>query len=97
MPLRVDLNGVPQARLGDTTEIAAYSTVTAAIELAVNRSASRVVATFTSTDAGLGIELIDDGADASGDDLVNVADRVGALGGHLDVDGSRVRAVIPCG
>jgi hypothetical protein len=56
-----------------------------------------MMATFTSTDAGLDVELIDDGADTNGDDLVNVADRVGALGGHLDVDGSRMRAVIPCG
>ena len=35
------------------------------------------------------------------DDLVDVADRVGALGGHLDVEpidgGVAITAVMPCG
>jgi signal transduction histidine kinase len=78
-------------------ETAAYLAVTAAVEHAAARSASRVVAAFKTAGMELEVELVDDGTGSSPDDLIRVRDRVGALGGRLDVDRSRVQVVIPCG
>ena len=95
-PLRVDLAGVPDDRVGDDAEIAAYLSVVAVIERAVNRSASRLAITFTRSAADLDIDSVDDATESRTDDLIHVADRVGALGGQIAVNGNRVRAVIPC-
>ena len=95
-PLRVDLAGVPDDRVGDDAEIAAYLSVVAVIERAVHRSASRLAITFTRSAADLDIDSVDDATESRTDDLIHVADRVGALGGQIAVNGNRVRAVIPC-
>lgn len=96
-PLRVELVDLPDERLPAHVETAAYLAVTAAVEHAAARSASRVVAAFKSAGMELEVELVDDGTGSSPDDLIRVRDRVGALGGRLDVDRSRVQVVIPCG
>jgi len=95
-PLRVDLAGVPDDRVGDDAEIAAYLSVVAVIERAAHRSASRLDVTFTRSAADLDIDSVDDAADSHPDELIHIADRVGALGGRIAVNGNRVRAVIPC-
>ncbi len=59
-PLRVDLAGVPDERVGDDAEIAAYLSVVAVIERAVHRSASRLDVTFTRSAADLDIDSVDD-------------------------------------
>ncbi len=96
-PLHVQLVDLPDQRFPDDTETAVYLTVTAAAEHAARRSASRIVATFTRVEDELRIELVDDGVESSPDDMIHIRDRVGALGGRLDVDKFRVLAVIPCG
>jgi signal transduction histidine kinase len=96
-PLRVELVDLPDERLRAHVETAAYLAVTAAVEHAAARSASRVVAAFKTAGMELEVELVDDGTGSSPDDLIRVRDRVGALGGRLDVDRSRVQVVIPCG
>jgi len=96
-PLRVELVDLPDERLPHHAETAVYLAVTAAVEHAARRSASRVVAAFKPADSELAVELVDDGTGDSPDDLIHIRDRVGALGGRLDVDGSRVQVVIPCG
>lgn len=96
-PLRVELVDLPDERLPAHVETAVYLAVTAAVEHAAGRSASRVVAAFKPADTELEVELIDDGTGSSPDDLIRVRDRVGALGGRLAIDGSRVQVVIPCG
>jgi signal transduction histidine kinase len=95
-PLRVDLAGVPDDRVGADAEIAAYLSVVAVIERAVHRCASRLDVTFTRSAAELDITSVDDATESRPDDLIRVADRVGALGGQIAVNGNRVRAVIPC-
>jgi signal transduction histidine kinase len=96
-PLRVDLAGVPDDRVGDDAEIAAYLTLVAVIERAVHHSATRLDVTFTRSAGDLDIDSVDDAAaESRRDDLIHVADRVGALGGQIAVTGNRVRAVIPC-
>ena len=96
-PLRVDVVGLTDERFRDDAEIAAYSTVTAGIASAVQRSASRVTATITYTSTELHVDLVDDGTRIILADLIHVTDRVGALGGRLDSNGSQLTAVIPCG
>ena len=96
-PLPVKVVGLTDERFGDDVEIAAYSTVTAGIEYAAQRSASRVLATLSSSQNDLRVHLADDGVPVCMGDLIHVADRVGALGGRLDSDGSQLTAVIPCG
>lgn len=95
-PLRVALAGVPDDRIGDDAEIAAYLAVVAVIDRAVRRCASRLDVTFTRSAADLDIDSVDDATTRHLDDLIDVADRVGALGGQIAVSGNRVRAVIPC-
>jgi signal transduction histidine kinase len=96
-PLRVALAGVPDDRIGDDAEIAAYLAVVAVIERAAHRSATRLDVTFTRSAMDLDIDSVDDAAaESRRDDLIHVADRVGALGGQTIVNGNRVRAVIPC-
>jgi glucose-6-phosphate-specific signal transduction histidine kinase len=82
---------------GSHVETAAYLAVRATVEHASRRSASRIVATFRPIDTELEVELVDDGTGDSPDDLLRIRDRVGALGGRLAIDGSRVQVVIPCG
>ena len=59
-PLRVDLTGVPDDRVGDDAEIAAYLSVVAVIERAVHGSATRLDVTFTRSAADLDIDSDDD-------------------------------------
>lgn len=96
-PLRVELVDPPDERLPEHTETTTYLAVTAVVEHATRRSASRIVATFRPLDTGLEVELVDNGTGTSPDDLIRIRDRVGALGGRLDIDGSRIQVVIPCG
>ncbi|HEU0169988.1 MAG TPA: histidine kinase [Acidimicrobiales bacterium] len=96
-PLRVELVDLPDERLPDHTETTTYLAVTAAVEHAARRSASRIVATFRLLDTDLEVELVDDGTGDNPDDLIRIRDRVGALGGRLDIDGTRIQMVIPCG
>ena len=83
-------------RVGDDAEIAAYLSVVAVIESAVHRSASRLDVTLTRSAADLDITASTTPPTATADDLIHVADRVGALGGRIAMNGNRVRAVIPC-
>jgi signal transduction histidine kinase len=107
IPLPVEIAPVPEGRLPEPVEAAAYFVVAEAItnvaryarashaRVAVARDRDRVV-----------VEVADDGAGgadpAAGSGLRGLADRVAALDGRLDVDsqaghGTTVRAVIPCG
>ena len=63
---------------------------------AMNAQATRLNVTFTRSATDLEIDTVDDAIERRPDDLIHVADRVGALGGQIAVNGNRVRAVIPC-
>ena len=93
--LPVELGTVTPERVGPPVEMAAYRAITEGIVDAAGRGA-----TFVSVDAKREggrfiVTVVDDGSSRSSP-LVRVGDRVGALGGSLEVGPRTLRAVIPC-
>jgi signal transduction histidine kinase len=95
VPIHVELNTVPQ-RLDSEVEIAAYVTITTCVEAAAKRSAESASVTFTIVANELVLTIDADGTDFVPEELLPVSDRVGSLGGRVDVAGSRLTAVLPC-
>ena len=104
-PLPVQLARVPDGRLPEPVEVAAYYLVSEALtNVAKHAEASSAIVAVSHADDRVIVEVADDGvggADAaSGSGLRGLADRIGALDGALTVDsapgaGTRVRAEIP--
>ena len=94
-PLPVELPEIPPERYSAPVETAAYLTVTEAIADAVGREATFVSVDVAREDAELVVQVRDDGA-AGTSALLHIADRVGALGGSLEVRPHSIRAEIPC-
>ena len=94
-PIVVELVGLPDARFPLTSETAAYVTVAEAVRDAVTRSASFLSVRVEVVDQRLIVTAHDDG-DVRSSSLTHVADRVGALGGSLVLEGTSLRAEIPC-
>lgn len=94
-PLAVRLQDVTDERFPPAVETCAYVTVDEAIRDATTRRATALSVTAVVRDGRLAIIADDDGMprDAS---LIHVADRVGALGGELDLAPTKLRAEIPC-
>ena len=101
----VELVGVPEERLPDSAEVAAYYLVSEALTNVAKYAEASFATVAVSRDAGrVTVEVRDDGvggADASaGSGLRGLSDRISALGGTLVVDsppgtGTTVRAEIP--
>jgi len=105
-PVPVELATVPDRRLPDPIEAAAYFVVAEALaNVHKHAGASRVIVRARAHDDELVVEVIDDGvggADEEGSGLRGLADRVEALGGTLALDspaggGTRLRATVPQG
>jgi PAS domain S-box-containing protein len=105
-PIPVELTAVSRESLPDQVEAAAYYVVAEALANAQKHAgATRVTVSATVDDGLLRVEIVDDGAggaDAEGDGLRGLRDRVETLGGALDVDspaghGTRVRGRLPVG
>jgi signal transduction histidine kinase len=105
-PIPVELTALPDRRLAEPVEAAAYYVVAEALANVQKHAAARHVYIKASTDdATLVLEIADDGtggADDAGDGLRGLADRVEALGGRLAIEsptggGTCVRAHIPSG
>jgi signal transduction histidine kinase len=105
LPLPVQLD-VPATRVAPAVEAAVYFVACEALANVVKHaSASGVTLTVTVGESELAMEIADDGvggAGASGRGLANIADRVHALDGRLDIDsppgaGTRLAVTIPCG
>jgi signal transduction histidine kinase len=104
-PVRVEIADVPETRLPEAVEAAAYYLIAEALtNVAKYAEASSVRIRVAATNAAVVVEVSDDGvggADpATGSGLRGMADRVEALGGSLDVEspagaGTSLRAVIP--
>jgi PAS domain S-box-containing protein len=103
-PLSVELAAVPEQRLSEQVEAAAYYVVAETLANAQKHAdASSVTVTARVDDGHLSVEVFDDGtggADPEGDGLRGLADRVEALGGTLELDspagrGTRIQARIP--
>jgi PAS domain S-box-containing protein len=105
-PVPVELEAVPEERLSDRVEAAAYYVVAEALANVQKHAGARHVVVRTSADEDrLMVEVADDGvggADEEGAGLRGLADRVEALGGRLMLDstegsGTRLAATIPLG
>jgi PAS domain S-box-containing protein len=103
-PVPVELAALPDRRLPEPVEVCAYYVVAEALaNVHKHAGARRVVVNASLDDAGLLVEVIDDGAggaDSEGGGLRGLLDRVEALGGSLEVDspageGTRVVARLP--
>jgi PAS domain S-box-containing protein len=103
-PIEVELATVPEERLPEQVEAAAYYVVAEALaNVHKHAGASRVVVHATTGEHRLEVEVEDDGvggADVDGEGLRGLADRVEALGGRLALDspaggGTRLLAEIP--
>jgi signal transduction histidine kinase len=94
-PLPVELREVPSERYSTPVETAAHVTVSEAIGDAAGRGATFVSVVVAREDERLVVQISDDAA-AGTSTLLHIADRVGALGGSLEVRPHSLRAEIPC-
>ena len=104
-PVPVEIAELPDERLPEAAEAAAYYVVAEAItNVAKYADASAVTVSVTRSDGRAFVSVADDGvggADSSkGSGLSGLVDRIEALGGHLEVEspkngGTRIRAEIP--
>ena len=94
-PLPVELGELAPERQPPAVETTAYVTVAEAIEDAVRRSAPFLSVRVRSADGRLCITTRDEGRPRSGE-LPQLADRVGALGGTIEVGNTSLRVEIPC-
>ncbi|MGH3039793.1 MAG: sensor histidine kinase, partial [Gaiellaceae bacterium] len=105
-PLPVEIE-IPEARLPEPIEAAAYYVVSEALaNVAKYAEASSVAVSIASVNGHALVEIVDDGvggADpAKGSGLRGLVDRIEALDGRLEVEsppgqGTRIRVEIPCG
>ncbi len=94
--LPVDVLAVVDERVNPEGEHAAYFVVVEAVTDAVRRSAGYVAVQVDLEERHLVVCLSDDGSTRDSAHLLHVGDRVGALGGSLQVGAPALRAVIPC-
>jgi signal transduction histidine kinase len=94
-PLAVELDELERTRQSPAVERTAYVIVAEAIDDAELRDATSLSVRVHREDDRLLIKVEDNGARRSGG-LLHLADRVGALGGALDVGDTTLRAEIPC-
>jgi signal transduction histidine kinase len=94
-PLPVELDELAPERQLPAVETTAYVTVAEAIEDAARRGAPFVSIRVRSTDGCLRVTADDEGRPRT-HGLPHLADRVGALGGTLELGDRLLRAEIPC-
>ena len=95
-PLPVELRETVDERYPVPVETAAYVVVAEAIGDAARRGASQTVVTALREDERLGVTVEDNGRERTST-MIHLADRVGAIGGRLEVAPTTLRAEIPCG
>ena len=106
-PLPVEIDDVPDERLPEPVEAAAYYLIAEAItNVAKHANATHVAVSVRRDDGRVLVRVVDDGVGGAdpgaGSGLHGLADRVEALHGHLRVDsppggGTRLEARIPVG
>jgi signal transduction histidine kinase len=104
-PVPVQIGPLPEARLPEATEAAAYFLVSEALANVVKHAGASRVKVSVRVDGCAVVEVEDDGvggADAvRGSGLRGLSDRVHALDGRLEIDspaggGTRMHAELPC-
>jgi signal transduction histidine kinase len=106
-PVPVELAELPEERLPEAVELAAYFVVAEALtNVAKYANASHATVGMTRENGRLVVEVADDGVGGAdpenGTGLRGLADRIAVLEGRLEIDsergkGTTVRAKIPCG
>jgi signal transduction histidine kinase len=91
----IELNPIDDRRYPTQVEVTAYLVVAEAIDDAARRGGTYVTVRISREDHQLVIEVCDDGAVPRAS-LIQLEDRVGALGGHLEAGPGRLRAEVPC-
>jgi signal transduction histidine kinase len=94
-PIAVEVATISTVRHAPQVEAAAYATVSDAVDDAHERSASYLAVRLVEQHGVLAVETEDDGTPRSST-MLGVVDRVGALGGHVVVGTSTLRAEVPC-
>ncbi|MDQ3689198.1 MAG: histidine kinase [Chloroflexota bacterium] len=94
-PLRVELRDVTGERYPPAVETAAYILVLEALEDAATRGATSAAVSAVRAHQQLTVAVEDDGAERTSA-MVQLDDRVGALGGHVEVGPITLKAMIPC-
>jgi signal transduction histidine kinase len=93
--IRVEIGEVAEERYPSAVETAAYVFVVEAIDSAVSRGATRAAVGAIREDGQLVVTVEDDGFEPRAPS-VQLVDRVGAVGGSMDVGGNGIRAGLPC-
>jgi len=94
-PLPVEIPDADQGRYPTAVETAAYLLVAEALDDAAGRDASHATVSVHQDGGRLVVTVEDDGTDRAAE-LVQLADRVGALDGRLTVEPMRLQAELPC-
>jgi signal transduction histidine kinase len=96
-PIPVDMLSVPDDRFPETVETTLYLAITDATTAAAASGATFMEVIVERDDDDLRATLTDDGQPGP-DDLVHVADRLGAVGGRIEAPppGARLVLVVPC-
>jgi signal transduction histidine kinase len=94
-PVRMEIHEAANGRPPAPVEMAAYVLVSEALNDATTRGATRVEVGIARERGRLVVTADDDGAPRTSS-MVAAADRVGAVGGVLEVQPMKVRADIPC-
>jgi signal transduction histidine kinase len=94
-PLAVEIGETAGERYPSPVETAAYLVVAEAIDDAARRGASYGVVRALRHEERLVVKVEDDGSERTST-MVHLADRVGAIGGGLEVEATTLRAEIPC-
>ena len=95
-PLAIEIAETAGERYPAPVETTAYFVVAEAIDDAERRGASYAVVSAPRHDERLVVEVKDDGSERTST-MIHLADRVGAVGGRLQVEPTTLRAEIPCG
>ena len=94
--LPVEILALVEDRYAPAVETAAYLLVAEGVDDAAHRDASHVTVDIVQNGEKLMVTVEDDGIKRTSE-LVQLADRVGALDGRLVVEPTRLRAELPCG
>jgi signal transduction histidine kinase len=94
-PIPVKLDTSLEGRSPASVEGAAYLLVAEGIEDAARRGASIANVGIAREDGSMIVTIKDDGSQRRSD-MIGVVDRVGAVGGRLLLEGTTLRAEIPC-
>jgi signal transduction histidine kinase len=94
--LPVEILDLVEGRFAPAVETVAYLLVAEGIDDAAHRDAGHVTVDIVQNGEWLMVTVEDDGINRTSE-LVQLADRVGALDGRLMVEPTRLRAELPCG